>query len=421
MHFGRILYGALFTSIILSPSIQSAEWSAEPRISLRSGYNDNILLKAAAHDSVWETDLTPGIKFGVAKENQGLFGDASASIRRFSGGSGSESSGNLDREDYYLKANAYHNMPRNIFRGNLNYSQDSLQDSELDETGNVISQLATRKRITLGPSWETTLNERTRLQLGYNHTDVSYIDDPGVSDLVKYKYDVVSSSLIHQLSARNQATLTASYSSYKPDTDLDSDTLSVQAGISRNFSETLVASFLAGVRETTSDQYTGYCPFGSSAAFPTCTLFPPVITGTDENKTTGSVFNFNITKTLETGSLGMVISRAANPNSEGDLLDTTRYILKGEHKFTETLTSALRLEYTENETIANQAGAQSNQASTEKFYRIQPRISWRWRREWMIAGQYDYAENKNYNAATATRNAFYLTLTYTPTKLYISR
>ena len=418
MHFLRILYGALFAVLVLPLSIQAAEWSAEPRISLRTGYNDNILLTTAEHDSVWETDLIPAVKFGVEKENQGLFGDASASIRRFTGGSGSESSGNLDREDYYLKTNAYHNTPRNSFKANLDYSQDSLQDSELDQTGNVISQLATRERITLGPSWETALNERTRLELGFQYTDVSYSDDPGVTDLVTYNYDVFSSSLIHQLSPRDQATLSASYSSFKPDTDLNSDTLSIQAGISRNFSETLVASFLAGVRETTSDSITGTCIL-PIFTFPNC-LFGVQSISTEENKTTGSVFSFSISKTLETGSLGMAISRATNPSSQGDLLDTTRFILSGEHKFTEKLTSSLRLEYTENETIVNKAGLEPDQ-STEKFYRIQPKLSWQWQREWVLAGQYEYAENENSNSATATRNAFYLTLTYHPTKLYVSR
>jgi len=259
MRLSSPLNGALLAILAFPLPTQAAEWSAEPSISLRTGYNDNIRLTTADHDSVWETTLTPAVKFGVAKEHQGLFGGASASIRRFSGGSGRESSSTLDREDYHLNTNAYHKTPRNVFKANLNYTRDSTLDSELDETGNVIDVRATRERITLGPSWEAMLTEKTRLKLGYQYTDVSFSDDPGITDLVKYNYDVFSSALIHQLTARNQGTLSASYSRYQPDTDLDSDTLSLQAGISRNFSETLVASFLAGVRRTTSDQYTGIC------------------------------------------------------------------------------------------------------------------------------------------------------------------
>ncbi|MDB4516172.1 hypothetical protein N9089_01085 [Crocinitomicaceae bacterium] len=421
MLFERIHYGALVTVLLLPLPTQAAEWSAEPKISLRTGYNDNIRLTTLDHDSVWETALTPAVRFGVAKEHQGLFGNASASIRRFSGGSGRESSSVLDREDYFLKTNAYHKTPRNTFKANLDYTRDSTLDSELDETGNVIDERATRERITLGPSWEAMLNETTRLELGYEYTDVSFSDDPGLTDLVEYEYDVFSSSLIHQLTPRIYGTLYASYSSYQPDTNLDSDTASIQAGISRNFSETLVASFLAGARKTTSDRVTGYCPFEPPSAFPRCTLFPPVITGTEETDNTGTVFSFDINKTLETGSLGMAISRSTNPNSDGELLDTTRLIVTGEHKFTETLISSLRLEYTENEIIVNRAGFDDSNQDNETFLRIKPKLSWRWQREWELAGEYEYAENEDYNSRTATRNAFYLTLTYRPTRLYMSR
>lgn len=403
----------------------AAEWSAEPNISLRSGYNDNIRLTASGHDSVWETALTPAVNFGVSKENQGLFGNASASIRRFSGGSGRESSSILDREDYNFNTNAYNNTQRNTLRANLNYTRDTTLDSELDETGNVIDARATRERITLGPSWETLLTERTRLGLGYQYTDVSYSDDPGRANLINYDYHVFSSSLVRQLSPRIQGTLSASYSRYKPDTGLESKTRNIQAGISRNFSETLVASFLAGQRETTSDRLigTGFCVFATpDAKFPECNggfTFPSGTT-TDELDTSGSVFSANITKTLETGTLSASLSRSSNPSSNGELLDTTQLILSADHKLTEKLKSTLRIQYTKNQTIVDTLGRETDQTD-ETFFRIKPRISWRWQREWVLAGEYEYAENDDRHSNTATRNAFYLTLNYLPMKISISR
>jgi hypothetical protein len=133
----KSLFRVLVTALAMPLSVQAAEWSAEPKISLRTGYNDNIRLKSADHDSVWETALSPSVKFGAAKETQGLFGDAGFSIRRFSGGSGRDSSSVLDREDYHLNTNAYHQTERNTFRGNINYTRDSTLDSALDDTGDV--------------------------------------------------------------------------------------------------------------------------------------------------------------------------------------------------------------------------------------------------------------------------------------------
>ncbi|HYQ73378.1 MAG TPA: hypothetical protein VET88_15825 [Gammaproteobacteria bacterium] len=382
-------------------------------------------MTSSPHDSVWETDLTPAVKFGVARENQGLYGNASASIRRFSGGSGEDSSSILDREDYYLNTNAYHRTERDALSAHLDYSRDSTLDSELDETGNVISNRATRERYTLGPSWTRSLNEKTSLNLDYTFTTVSFSNDPGVDDLVNYDYQTLSSSLTRQITPRLQGTLSASYSTYEPDTNINSETTSIQAGLSRNLSETLVASFLIGQRNTTSDTLvaTGYCIFAiPGASFPACTGGIPVPTGTkkDELDTTGSIYSASIAKTLETGNLSARLSRVTSPGSQGELLDTTQLILSGEKRFSETLTSTLRFQYAKNETIVNALGREADQTD-ETFFRISPRISWRWQREWELAGEYEYAENEDKFSNTATRNAFYLTLSYTPVKFYVSR
>ena len=164
-------------AMALAVPVQAAEWTAEPDLSLRSGYNDNYLLSTGPHSSVWETDLIASTKFGVAKENQGLFGDAGITARRFSGGSGQESSDLLDREDYFFTTDAYHQTERNVFRGNLDYIRDSTQDSEVDETGSFTNVYATRIRKTAGTSWARTLTERMSLDLGYQYNDTSFADD----------------------------------------------------------------------------------------------------------------------------------------------------------------------------------------------------------------------------------------------------
>ena len=220
MHELKHFSGILIIALVMSMSAHAAEWSVEPKISLRTGYNDNIRLTTLDHDSVWEAALSPSVKFGVAKENQGLVGDAGFKIRRFTGGNGRDSSDVLDREDYNFNTNAYHGTERNTFRGNINYTRDSTLDSELDETGFVVDQYATRDRFTLGPSWERILTEKMKASLDYQFTTVSYSDDPGIIDLVEYDYHVLSSSLVRQFTPRVQGTLSASYSLYKPDTAL---------------------------------------------------------------------------------------------------------------------------------------------------------------------------------------------------------
>jgi len=416
--------------LLLTTPCQAAEWSAEPRISIKSGYNDNIRLTTAEHDSVWETDVTPSIRFGVASENSGLFGNADYSVRRFFGGNGRESSDTLDREDAHFNTNAYTRTPRNEFTGFINFTRDSTLDSEFDETGNVIDERATRIRISIGPGWSYNLTELMRLNTNYSFTRVDFSDDPGIDDNIEYDYHVVSGSLTREFTPKVQATVSSSYSSYQPETNQDSNTVNVQVGIRRNFSETLTTDWLAGMRKTNSDTARlipkGFCVGADPGAkFPQCPGGFPAVTGSSINKgntsDTGTAYSASITKLLESGNLSLTASRTSTPASDGDLLDATRFIFNGAYRLTEALRVSLRAEHSKIETIAS-ATAGLNDRDDRTLYRIVPRVSWRWQREWEISGYYEYANKDEDNVSKdATRNAVYLTLTYRPDKLFISR
>ena len=413
----------------LSLPVFAAEWSVEPRISARSGYNDNIRLTTAAHDSVWEADVTPAVKFGVSTENQGLFGNADVSIRRFYGGSGANSSSLLDREDYHFKVNSYQRTERNNFGANIEFTRDSTLDTELTQTGQVIENRATRSSTILNPSWTRLINEKTRLELEYQFNRVEYSDEVGQNNLVNYDFNTVSASLVRNFTERTQGTLSTSASRYKPETGLNSDTYALQVGLTRQHSETLSTSWLAGWRNTRSDtlEPTGVCFPDASASFPKCPPGPPVNfpvqTGTnkDETSNTGATYAMSITKTLERGSLGASLSRVATPSGEGELLDTTRLALTGEHRFTELLRANMMVEYYKRDTIVNASGTGNTDTNNRNYFRIQPSITWRWQREWVIKGEYRYAESEKSNGDTATQNAVYLTLTYQPTKIFTTR
>jgi hypothetical protein len=400
--------------------LHAAQWSVEPTVSARSGYNDNIRLTTADHDSVWEADITPAVKFGVSKENQGLFGNADVSIRRFYGGSDANSSSLLDREDYHFKVNSYTRTERNDFGGNINFTRDSTLDSELTQTGQVIPNRATRMSTVLNPSWTRLINEKTRMELEYQFNRVEYSDEVGQSNLVNYDFNTISASLLYQFTPLTQGTLSTSFNRYLPETNLNSDTYTIQVGLTRQHSETLSTSWLAGWRETKSDTLVSSftCPFGGT--YPLCN-FGIVQTETNEDKVknNGSVYAASITKTLEKGSLSASLSRIATPSGEGQLLDTTRVALTGEHRFTETLRSNLTVEYYKRDTIVNSSGRP--EFDNRNFFRIQPRVTWQWQREWLLSGEYQYAASDNTNGDTATRNAVYLTLTYRPTKIFTSR
>ena len=423
----RIVYIPTLLLVLLaglSLPVFAAQWSVEPRISARSGYNDNYRLTTAPHDSVWEAAVTPAVKFGVSKENQGLFGNADVSIRRFYGGSGANSSSVLDREDYHFKVNSYQQTERNKFGANIEVTRDSTLDTELTQTGQVVDNLATRTSTILNPTWTRFLDEKTKLDLEYTFNRAEYSDMVGQSNLVNYDYNTVSASLLRQFTPLTQATLSTSFSRYLPETNLNSDTYAIQAGLTRQHSETLSTSWLAGWRNTNSDTLvpTGFCVGANpGSSFPKCAGGFPIQTGTDTDQVsnTGAVYAASITKTLERGNLGASVSRSATPSGTGGLLDTTRLTLTGEHRFTETLRSNLSISYYTQDTIVNSSG--SSEVKPRNFFRIRPTLTWQLQREWLLAGEYQYSANDNANSSTATQNAVYLTLTYRPTKIFTSR
>jgi len=180
------------------------------------------------------------------------------------------------------------------------------------------------------------------------------------------------------------------------------------------------------LRETTSDTLiaTGFCIGADPGAnFPGCEGGSPVPTGTGKNDNTnsGSVYSASITKLLERGELSASLSRSSNPSSDGELLDTTRLILAGKHKFSEKLSSSLTVEYSNAETISRVAN--NSRKTDEDFFRLRPRLAWKWHRNWKLAAEYEYVENedKRRDAGTARRNAFYLTLSYQHPRISISR
>ena len=295
--------------------------------------------------------------------------------------------------------------PSAIISGpDVEITQDSTLDTELTQTGQVIQNRATRLSTILNPSWTRMLNEKTRLNLEYQFNRVEYSDEVGQNNLVNYDYNTFSTSLVRYFTPLTQGTLSTSFGRYKPETGLNSDTYALQAGLTRQHSETLSTSWLAGWRTTNSDTLipTGFCVGADpGASFPKCTGGFPVQTGTDtdQTKNTGSTYAASITKTLETGRLGASLTRIATPSGQGELLDTTRLALTGEYRFTEPLRSNLTIEYYKRDTIVNASGTNNTDTDNRNYFRIRPSVTWHWQREWLLSGGYQYAEAENTGTA----------------------
>jgi len=424
MHRTKLICGVTLVMLGIPLAAAAAEWSAKPQVKLTTGYDSNIRMTASRHDAVWESSLAPSIKLGVATETQGLTTDAGFAVRRFTGGSGNESGSLLNREDYHLNANAFHNSETTSLRFNVDYTRDSTLDSELDQ-GIISGIRVTRNYLAAGPSWYVMLTPLTRVDASYTASNIRYENDNNsTSNLVDYDYHTASGSLSYRLTPRTQGLLAAGYTRYQPDSNFESSSLSLQAGAETAISETLTVSVRAGQRRTVSDTTvaTGFC-IGADpgAVFPGCTggiTYPTGLTTTPVSSA-AAVYSASVTKTLETGSLSASLTRSSSPSSTGELLDAIRLQITGEQRFSETLRSYLKLEYAQNDTIASRTGQQGVDKRT--YFRITPRVSWQWQQEWSLSGEYRFASIDRGNNDTANSNSVFFTLRYQPLKLSISR
>jgi hypothetical protein len=417
------LRGAILVLLGMPLAASAAEWSAQPKVRLVTGYDDNFRLVSSDHTPVWETSLAPAITLGVATPTSGLSADAGLNIRRYTGGSGLDSGSVLNREDYHLNTDLYHQTLRNAFRLDVNYTRDSTLDSQLDN-GVITTGLATREQLLEKPSWTSLLTPRTRMDLGLQNSTIRYTNGIGTTNLIDYDYRTATGSLSYQFTPLTQGLLSVGYSNYLPANGYDSTTYSLQAGFEVKFSETLTTSIQAGERWTTShtQTLTGFCVEADpGAGFPDCTGGKAVPVGYAKVTvdTTSAVYSASLTKTLEAGSISASLSRSSSPGSNGDLLDATSLGITCNYNSTETVESSLKIQYSQNQTIAGRNGQLDLQNKT--FLRVTPRVTWNWLREWSLSGEYQYAEVGRGTGGTATRNAIYVTLIYHPLKSALSR
>jgi hypothetical protein len=224
-----------------------------------------------------------------------------------------------------------------------------------------------------------------------------------------------------------------SYYNYRPTTNLDSQSISLTAGLSGNFTETMSGSFAVGGRrtkfDTRSQALTGFCIGAQPGAkFPQCTGGFPVVTGTrnidDEDENKGLTFNATFTRRLETGLIGLSATRIATPstntntNSDSGVLNTTLFSIYSQHKLTERLQARLRFEMTDRENITGGDGSSDNR----KYQSYSAGLSWRWYPDLSVSATYQHRRNEQSEGSdTATGNSVSFTLNYSFRGLRTSR
>ena len=418
--------GAMMALAIASFSLSaiSAEWSAEPTVSLRQEYNDNFNLTPTNKQAVWGTILTPSVTFSRKTEVFELAGTAQLGFNRYSGPAFMDSNNRL-----FALSTRYLNE-RNTWGVDVTSRRDSTRTTEQATTG-IILPRAQRNNLIVTPSWTHALTERVSLRFDYTLSDTKYEDGASVG-LVDSKYNVASASVIYQLSDADSLTVSGARSKSTSAGTSESDTNEIRAGLTHSFSETLQMDAQIGLRKTTSKflEPIFSCDFlGIGSILPvfgSCNyllfgIFPQsvpadVLYSPQTISARGTSLNLGVTKNFgEIDTFTARLSRDINPTGRGFLVETDHLALSYRRAFSETLSGAINTDLyrTRNPGISN-TGSQ--------YFTIAPSLSWRMSEWWNLDAGIQYARATFEAAPTsASSNLMYGTIRYTWPKISVSR
>jgi hypothetical protein len=408
---------ACLTMVLAVPVAgMAAEWTAQPSITARHEYNDNINLSIHPHSSVRGSFLTPSLDFGVNTAVWQVSGGVSATQRRYSGQAG------LDRDDNTSRLSTAYRTERNTWQLSASRSLDSLLATDLitPDTGVAQGQRQTETR-SVAPSWSWMYSERTMLQVMYQLSEVSY-ENTLSGGLYDYDYRSTTVVLSNQVSELNRVFITGGYSSFQvPNTGFDSDTVNLQVGATRIFSSTVQGTLQAGRRNTESFTRGGNPIFSRFSTVINGEVVDVLVqTGVTQDarlEDTGSVYSGNLERQFERALARVTVSRTLNPTGSGGQSeqDMLGLILKN------PLTPRLMWSVSGNR-LKTRVFEGNITNSDLTYYDFNSGLEWQWLRDWNVGLNYRYGHVKRVvESESADSNSVYLTLIYRPLKLSISR
>jgi hypothetical protein len=384
-----------FLAVAIATHTWAAEWSFEPAFSARGEYNDNLTLTALPHDATWGAWLSPDLKVKGATETMDIKTGASADFVSYRGGK------DTNFTNLYFPLLARYHSEKDVLMLDTSFVRDNTLIGELQQTGVVVS-FTQRNRLVVAPSWSHALTEKLAFQGGYQFNDVTY-EDGMRFNLFNYTLHAGNAGLSYSLTERDTIQGMAHYVDFTvPQAQLHSSYYGVHLTLTHAFSESLSATVSGGVRRIVSES---------------SSVSPP-----ETDRSTVGLFSGSVEKKFETGLVRLEAAREINPSGLGLLLQTDRVSLRTEKEVTERLTAAFYASIYWTQSVVTRDNART--FPDNRYFRIEPRLSYRLTEHWIVSGSYSYSYRDIAlpdNLQRASANATYLMLTYRPLKLSVSR
>ncbi len=369
----------------------AAQYSLVTKASARAEINDNIFITSAAHDSVSGLVVTPQARLVVKELNWQSYLNTKLVFNRYS-------DHNLDSNDVLFDWSSSYSLERHVLSLDVKYNKDSSLNSTSSDFG-VVARRVKSRSSALAPSYQYIANQRTRLSLTANRTQVDYSDDVG---FIAYSLDSLSASWLYTLSERNTVSLTLQGSKYRSDDGIYQYDLTVlQVGLQHQFNE--LWSFNGAIGDSRRNS--------SNQATNTINFFGQTINVIQVNNftTNGLVLDATFKRDLEQGRLGITFSRNNAANSFGGLNEVSTFKLMHQYQISELWQQVLSIRYEDVNAVSS--GVMVTDRTVLLFeIRLIRQID----RQWKINASYRYATRQfdAVLAADASSNRLFLGLTY---------
>lgn len=382
----------------------AAEWSAEPQLSVRGEYNDNLLLTALPHDSVYGAWISPKLRGNWLREDLEVRGNGHWDFVEFIDNPG------LDIIQHFYDASALYRTERSEWNVNGMYTRDSVLGSELEQTG-VVGELGAvgkrriRELMSVQPSWRFVATEQIIMLASYTYSNVSF-DTPAGSGFSDFDNHGGVLGFTYQPFERTQIRATGQYSNFhSPAANNRTITHGGEVELSQAISETLNFSLMGGLRLV-------------SSKVPTLNSSLQVTTAKNDDLL--PVFGGNLQKQFDRFSVSAGGSRQITTSGVGQFNKTDRLTLSITHSLTEHVSLSLTGALLQTASLSSQ-NVQIPKATSSS---IRPSISWQILDDLNFNAYFSYRglkrEFSTGTNTTATSNAVVFSFTYEFPKLATS-
>lgn len=257
-------------------------------------------------------------------------------------------------------------------------------EPDLTDIG-VTEEQIRRDRLTLRPSWDYDLTQRTVVGLSYRFIDVSYEDEPGV-DLTDHRTHAVEGRLAYKLAPNETVLGTIEGAQFRADdTDSETDNVSLVGTYVRGFSPVSEGLFALGIRRSKVDE-----------------------PGVDDTST-GAIVRARYTHELQAGRISFSAGREVRPSGTSRMVESDHVDAVFERELTPRLIFSLAGTAFKIHSLLDDG----IDTAERDYIRVEPALSYALTRELSLDGSYRYRwQERDIDPDSAESNAILIGIRY---------